>query len=83
MSCATQTFTGVSQARFNCLVQKAQGEGINITGNIGQVTSDGLTIRWSFNPVAQTLELQCMGKPFFLSCGIVNGKLHDAVDECP
>lgn len=82
-SCATQVFTSVTQARFDCLVEKAQTAGITITGNAGQVTHDGITMRWSFDPTKQILELQCTGAPFFLSCGAINGKIHDLVDECP
>lgn len=81
--CATQVFTGVTQARFNCLVEKAQTAGITIAGNVGQATQHGLTVRWSFDPINQVLELQCTEAPFFLSCGKINGKIHDLVDECP
>jgi hypothetical protein len=82
-ACATQTFTGITQARFNCLVQKAQANGISISGNVGQDTKDGITIRWKFDPAGQTLELQCMSSPFFISCGMVNSQIHQIVDGCP
>ena len=81
--CATQTFTGITQARFDCLVQKAQTMGITITGNVGQVTRDSITMRWSFDPATQVLELQCTSAPFFLSCGTINQTVHDTVDGCP
>ena len=82
-ACATQTFTGITQSRFDCLVQKAQAAGIAISGNSGVASQDGITIRWQFDPGAQTLELQCTGTPFFLSCGTINGEIHNIVDECP
>lgn len=81
--CAAQTFSGMTQARFDCLIQKATTSGISISGNAGQASRDGVTIRWLFDPIAQTLELQCMGAPFFVSCGTVNSKIHDLVDSCP
>ena len=81
--CATQIFTSITQSRFNCLVQKAQASGIAIAGNAGTASKDGITIRWQFDPVGQTLELQCTGTPFFLSCGTINGEIHNIVDECP
>ena len=82
-ACATQIFSGITQARFDCLMQKAQTAGIAIAGNAGVGNKDGITIRWQFDPAGQTLELQCTGSPFFLSCGTINGKIHDLVDACP
>jgi hypothetical protein len=82
-NCATQTFTGITQSRFDCLVQKATASGISLAGNAGEASKDGVTIRWLFDPVAQTLELQCVSAPFFLSCETINGKIHDLVDSCP
>jgi hypothetical protein len=81
--CATQIFDGVTQARFDCLVQKAQAAGIVIAGNSGSESREGVTIRWAFDPAAETLELQCTHSPFIISCGTINGKIHDLVDECP
>ncbi len=82
-ACATQTFTGITQARFNCLVQKAQASGITINGNVGVATHAGITIRWQFDPTANTLELQCMAHPLLATCGLVNGRIHDLIDACP
>ena len=84
MACETQTFTGITQARFNCLVQKAaQTSGIAISGNTGSADKDGITIRWQFDPVAQTLELQCTESPFFVPCGTINAQIHNLVNGCP
>ena len=82
MACATQLFSGITQARFDCLVQKAQAAGIAIAGDVGVANKDGITIRWQFDPVGETLEMQCTDSPFFLSCGTINGKIHDLVDAC-
>lgn len=82
-SCATQTFENFTQARFDCLVQKATSAGITVSGYDGTASRDSITIHWHFDPLAQTLQLQCTQYPFFLSCGDINGKIHDIVDECP
>jgi hypothetical protein len=81
--CATQVFQNITQARFNCLVNKAAGLGIVIDTNEGQATKDSVTLRWKFDPTANTLELQCLSAPFFLSCGQINQQIHDEVDGCP
>lgn len=84
MACATQVFAGITPERFNCLVQKAAAAGIAISGNAGQATKSGITIRWKFDPAAQTLEVQCMNvlAPSFF-CTKVNRNLHQLVESCP
>ncbi len=81
--CAAQIFSSVTTAQFNCLVQEAESSfGITISGNSGTQSKDGVTITWDYDPNAETLSLQCTDKPFFLSCGTINSKIHDLVDAC-
>jgi hypothetical protein len=81
--CATQTFTNFSQERFNCLVMKAQAAGITISGNQGTGSKDGFTIRWNFDPLKRSLELQSLGSHIFFPCGFINQQIHNLVDQCP
>jgi hypothetical protein len=81
-ACANQTFENFTQATFACLVQKAAASGITINQNEGQISQNGITVRWKFDPVSRTLDIQCLAIPPFLSCGVVNGKIHDLVDSC-
>ena len=69
--CATQTFQAITQGRFDCLVQKAGGWGVTISGIEGQTSKDGITVRWKFDPSNQTLELQCLDSPFSSRVGLL------------
>jgi len=80
-SCAAQTFTNITPDKFAALQQKAALSSINITGNSGQASQQGITISWQFDPTAQTLMIQCLDHPFFAPCGTINGKIHDLIDE--
>jgi len=86
-ACAAQVFSGVTQARFDCLKQTAATHGIVIGGNQGQtVVNHGIvhaTISWNYDPAAQTLTLQYLNPGFLAPCDKVNGMLHDLVDSCP
>jgi hypothetical protein len=82
-ACATQTFQDFSQSRFDCVIQKAQGLGVVMSGNEGQATKDGITIRWKFDPANKTLDLQCLDAPFFISCDAINQRIHQMADSCP
>jgi hypothetical protein len=81
-SCAAQTFPGISPDQFACVLQKVNESGISISGNSGSASKDGITIAWEFDPVTQTLSIQCTASPFYVSCGTINSKIHDLVDEC-
>jgi hypothetical protein len=81
-SCATQSFTNVSSDQFACLVAKANAAGIEISGNAGNASKDGITIQWKFDPGTNTLTIQCTSSPFLVPCGTINSKIHDLVDSC-
>ena len=55
---------------------------VQITGDQGEASSNGVTVKWNYDPAAQTLSLQCTDKPFLVSCGYVNGKIDEAVKAC-
>jgi len=78
---ATQTFTGISPARFQRLAEKAQSEGIAIDSDSGVAEQYGVRVRWDYNPATETLELQCLATPFFVADRLVNDKLRALVDE--
>jgi hypothetical protein len=86
-ACAAQVFSGITEERFNCLVQKAAASGITIDGNQGQtVIKHALVsaqLSWNFAAVSQTLTLQYLNPSFLAPCDKVNGLLHDLVDSCP
>jgi hypothetical protein len=80
-SCATQRWSNVSQAAFNCLVQKAAQQGLPISGNSGTTVHSGFTIAWLFDPNAQILEITCTNSPGWAPCGLINAKIHDVVEQ--
>lgn len=45
MSCAIQIFENGTQARLDCLTQKANSAGTAIGGDAGQASKDGIAIR--------------------------------------
>jgi hypothetical protein len=81
-SCAAQTFSNVTPAQFDCLSQKASAAGINISGNTGTASQDGITVEWTFDPAATTLTIQCTSAPFYVPCAMINAKISDLVESC-
>jgi hypothetical protein len=81
-SCAAQTFTGISPDQFACLLKMVSDSGVPISGNSGSASKDGITVAWTFDPTTKTLNIQCTSAPFFVTCGMINSKIHDLVDQC-
>jgi hypothetical protein len=81
-ACAEQIFNGITNAHFICILGEAQAAGINISGNEGSASQDGITVAWAYDPTAQTLRIHCTSAPFFVPCGMINSKIHDIVDGC-
>jgi hypothetical protein len=79
-ACTKQIFQGIPQSRFDHLRRKAWDNGIFINGNAGEISKDGITIGWFFDPLRQVLEVQCIDVPFFVSCNTVNSRISDLVN---
>ena len=83
-ACDPQTFANFTQARFDCLAQNAlAATGVHMSANEGEATKRGITLRWKFDPAAQTLEVQCLAHPFIVTCDFVNQKIQEMVSGCP
>jgi hypothetical protein len=80
--CAAPVFSGITQAHFACLVAKAATQGIDIAGDSGSASKDGLTVTWNYEPETESLTIQCVSAPFFLGCGTINANIHNLIDSC-
>lgn len=80
--CAAQQFDNISPAQFECLMANAKSQGIEIDGANGEATQGGITISWSYTVASNSLTIQCLSSPFYLTCGVINAKICDLVDQC-
>lgn len=80
--CAAQQFNNISPAQFAYLMAAAKSQGIAIDGTSGQATQGGITISWSYTADSNTLTIQCLSAPFFLTCGVINAKIRDLIYQC-
>ena len=79
-ACATQTFSNVSPNAWSCIKSKAAAQGLTITCDSGTISESGIAIDYAYDASARTLQLTCTAKPFFISCGTVNSKVHELID---
>ena len=80
-ACATQTFSNVQAAAWNCLKAKAVSAGFSISTDSGSHSAAGVTVEWNYDASAATLSITCTERPWFLSCSTINGKVHELIEN--
>jgi hypothetical protein len=80
--CAPIKFTEITRERFAAIQGRVEAEAhIEIVGDTGTASADGVTLIWTYSEPAQTLTLQCTAKPFLVTEGYVANKLRDLVAQ--
>ena len=80
-ACATQTFSNVPIAAWDRLKAKAASAGFSISSDSGSHSAGGLTVQWNYNASAETLSITCTDRPWYLTCSMINGKIHELIDN--
>jgi hypothetical protein len=83
VACDPLNYSGVDAGKWESARQTISSEyGMNIGSEAGEESKSGFKLRWSYDPSAQTLEIQCIDKPFLIPCGVVNGKIGGLAEKC-
>jgi hypothetical protein len=80
--CPAQHFTGITPEVLACLQAKGAAAGLPLAGDTGHATTMGVTIRWNYDPTAQTLTIECTEAPFFVPCSTIAQKVKDLIEGC-
>jgi hypothetical protein len=81
-ACAMQTFNNVNQVAWQSAKQAVAAKfGVQITTDFGNISSDGFTVHWNYDPATGTLSIQCTDSPFFIPCSAINSEIHDMVES--
>ncbi|WP_263355757.1 hypothetical protein [Acidicapsa ligni] len=78
-NCPPMTFEGISAAQYAILLQTAQSQGLNLTGESGSTSYQGMDFTWNYDQANQTLAIQCTGKPIFIPCSMIEAKVRSVV----
>ena len=76
MACEPLKYSGVDDAKWVRVRDLVGREyDIGIESDSGEASKKGFTLSWTYDPDQQTLEIQCLKKPFFVPCGAVNDRI--------
>ena len=80
--CGPQRFTGIGAAELACLKAKGAAAGVPISGDDGQATTMGVTVRWHYDEAARALVVECVDAPFFVPCSTITDRIKHLVESC-
>ena len=57
-------FTGINESVYNNLKQKLSGFGIDLEGTAGNISKQGVSAQYAFDPTTQTLDINNVNVSF-------------------
>ena len=73
--------TNISEQKFSKIATELkQRAGIALVGNSGNVESKGFEIRFCYDTIAKTLELELLKKPWFVPQSLIDSKIKEYMD---
>jgi hypothetical protein len=83
VACDPLKYSGVDASKWEEARQTISSEyGINVDSEQGQDSKSGFTLTWTYDSSAQTLEIQCLEKPFIVPCGVISTRIGALAEKC-
>ena len=77
--CPAITFSEITAEKYASLLTTAQSQGLELAGESGSTTFQGLDFTWSYDAAAQSLTIQCTGKPIFVPCSMIESRIRSLI----
>ncbi|HTJ31384.1 MAG TPA: hypothetical protein VL346_12830 [Acidobacteriaceae bacterium] len=79
MACPEMRLEGITEERYARLLETAQAQGLNLSGECGKTHYQGMEFAWSYDAAGAALTIQCVEKPIFVPCGMIEGRIRALV----
>jgi hypothetical protein len=80
--CDPLSYSDVDASKWASLKDTIERQyGIRIDSEQGEASKKGFTLRWVYEAAAQTLEIQCLEKPFITPCAVINSYIKGAAEK--
>ena len=82
MACDPLSYSGVDPSKWASVKETVEREyGIQIDGDRGEASKRGFTLKWTYEAGEETLQLQCLDKPFITPCKVINSYINGAAEK--
>jgi hypothetical protein len=78
-ACPPITLEGITAGKYATLIQTAQAQGLQLTGDAGITQYQGMDFTWNYDPAAAALTIQCTSKPIFVPCSMIESRIRSLV----
>jgi hypothetical protein len=83
VACDPLRYSGVDASKWACAKETISSEyGISVESDRGEESKSGFRLTWIYEASAQTLQIQCLDKPFLIPCGVVNNRIGALAEKC-
>jgi hypothetical protein len=79
MACPEIRLEGITTERYARLLETARAQGLNLSGASGRTHYQGMEFAWSYDEAGAALTIQCVEKPIFVPCGMIEGRIRGLV----
>ena len=73
--CPPISLCEITPEKYAALLTQAQAQGLNLIGESGSTSYQGMDFSWSYDDAAQTLTIQCTEKPIFVPCSMIESRI--------
>jgi len=80
--CPPITLTGVTDAAWQCLRNRALAVGIRVAGDSGSASAQGASVEYHRDPETHTLTVTITQLPGWADCAMVTTRLREAAAGC-
>jgi hypothetical protein len=77
--CPPIHFADVTPEKYQTLLATARAQGLDLSGETGSTTHQGMDFTWNYEPAAQSLTIQCIGKPIFVPCSMIESRIRGLI----
>jgi hypothetical protein len=74
-NCPAITLEGITAEKYQALLATAQSQGLNLTGESGSTSYQGMEFSWNYEPAANALTIHCINKPIFVPCSMIESRI--------
>lgn len=74
-------FYGITQPVFSKIGRRAARYGIGVRSRAGEADRDGVKIRWSYDPGAEVLQVECVRAPFWIDATAIDRRMSKEIER--
>jgi len=77
--CPEIALSEITAEKYQSLLATAKSQGLDLTGETGSTTYQGMDFTWTYSPAAQSLAIQCTNKPMLIPCSMIESRIRSLI----